>query len=221
MLKKHALSLLGGIASFASFAGTMGIMPAPTMPMVDLHPWSVTAALGYTSFDSGTDGTGQTPVGRFAIGKAFCDIGQSSVGAEMGVQNGNTMKLFVPQSTLDLLSTDGLPVTATVAPMLDLLGTLRVNAASNSPVFGELKLGVAYRRLYITNRSDVNNKYQFAGEVQAGVGTSIADAATLSVLYQGVYGGNLSFTADTNTLTGQISNIPVQNGILLSLNLSL
>ena len=220
MLKKHVLSLLGGLFSLTAFAGTMGIMPPPPMPMVEVHPWSVTASLGYTSFDSGTAGTGQTPIGRLAIGKAFCDIGQSSVGAELGVQNGNTMRLFIPQDTLNLLGT-GLPVTAEITPLLDWLATLRTSFSANSPVFGELKVGLAYRRLYVLNRVDINNKYQFAGEVQVGAGVGITDSSTLSLLYQGVYGGKLGFTADAATATGNITNIPVQNGLLLSLNMTL
>ena len=218
MLKKHVLSLLGGFLSFASFAGTMGIMPPPPMPLIETHPWSVTASLGYTSYEYGTDGTGQTPIGRFGIGKALCDIGQSSLGAEIGIQNGNTMRLFIPQATLDLLG--GLPITATVTPMIDLLGTLRVSFASNSPLFADIKGGLAYRRMYIA-RETVNNKYQFAGEFQLGVGMPIADSSTLSLLYQGIWGGNLTYTANAASGTGQISNIPIQNGILLSLNITL
>ncbi|MDX2346001.1 MAG: hypothetical protein QNK11_03915 [Legionella sp.] len=220
MLKKHLLLLLSGLLSCTAFAGTMGIMPPPPMPMIESHPWSVTASLGYTSFNSGTAGTGQTPIGRFAIGKSFCDIGQSSIGAELGVQNGNTMRLFIPQSTLDNLGT-GLAVSATVTPMLDLLGTLRTSFSASSPVFSDLKLGVAYRRLYVQSRSDINNKFQFAGEVQAGFGVAIADTSTLSILYQGVYGSSLGFTADSVSATGQIKNIPVQNGLLISLNITL
>ncbi|MCH9756699.1 MAG: hypothetical protein K0U37_05890 [Gammaproteobacteria bacterium] len=219
MLKKHAFSLLGGLLSFASFAGTMGIMPPPPMPLIETHPWSVTASLGYTSYEYGTAGTGQTPLGRLAIGKAFCDIGQSSVGAELGVQNGNSMRLFIPQATLDLLG--GLPVTATITPMLDLLGTLKVAFASNSPVFGEVKGGLAYRRLYVLDRATINNKYQFAGEFQAGVGVPVADSSTLTLLYQGIWGGNLTYTANAASGTGNIANIPIQNGILLSLNITL
>ncbi len=219
MLRKQALSLIGGFLSFTAFAGTMGLMPPPPMPLIETHPWSVTASLGYTSYEYGTAGTGQTPLGRLAIGKAFCDIGQSSVGAELGVQNGNSMRLFIPQATLDLLG--GLPVTATITPMLDLLGTLKVAFASNSPVFGEVKGGLAYRRLYVLDRATINNKYQFAGEFQAGVGVPVADSSTLTLLYQGIWGGNLTYTANAASGTGNIANIPIQNGILLSLNITL
>lgn len=220
MLKKCALSLLGGCLSFASFAGSMG-MPPP-MPMIEVHPWSVTASLGYTSYEYGTEGTGQTPLGRLAIGKSMCDLGRSSFGGELGVQNGNSvMSLFTPRGGANALnSLGGLPVQATVTPLLDLLGTLRVSISENTPLFFDFKLGLAYRRMY-TPVTTVNNKSQFAGEFQGGMGVPITDSATLSFLYQGVYGSALDFTVDTANFTGHIQNIPVQNGLLLSLNITL
>ncbi len=219
MLKKAVRSMLNGCllcVSASSFAGTMGA--PPPMPMIEVHPWSVTASLGYTSYDYAANGEGQTPVGRFAIGKALCDFGQSSFGLELGVQNGNTMDLFIPQSTLDLLG--GLPVNATITPLLDLLATLRISVSSTTPLFVDLKGGAAYRRMNV-DRVTVNNKSQFAGEFQGGIGVPITDSSTLSLLYQGVYGGNLGFTVNATSATGHINNIPVQNGILLSLNITL
>ncbi len=218
MLKKHVLSLFGGLLSFASFAGTMGIMPPPPMPLVEVHPWSVTASLGYTSYKYGTDGTGQTPIGRFAIGKALCDMGQASFGGELGVQNGNTMRLFIDQDALDVLG--GLPIEATITPMIDLLATLRVSMSANTPVFLDLKGGLVYRRMYI-DRETVNNKFQFGGEFQGGIGMPVADSSTLSILYQGIFGGSLGYSASLPAQTGSIKNIPIQNGILLSLNITL
>ncbi len=218
MLKKHVLSLLGGLLSFSASAGTMGIMAPPPMPQIEVHPWSVTASLGYTAYKYGADGSGQTPVGRFAIGKAICDVGQASFGGELGVQNGNTMRLFIDQSTLDLLG--GLPVEATITPLLDLLATLRVSVASNTPVFLDIKGGLVYRRMYL-DRETINNKFQFGGEFQGGIGVPIADSSTLSLLYQGIFGGSLGYNVNTAAQTASVKNIPIQNGILLSLNVTL
>lgn len=228
MLKKSALLLLGSCLSFASFAGSMGV--PPPMPMIEVHPWSVTASFGYTSFEYGTDGTGQTPLGRFAIGRSLYDLGYSSFGAEMGVQNGTSMRLFVPQAVLDY--TGGLPVGVEVKPMLDLLGTLRISLTPTNAVFSDVKVGLAYRRMDV-NRNTGSNKGQFAGELQLGVGMAIAESATLSVLYQGVYGSALDYTVNVDGLTdteivlgafdrtAHIGNIPIQNGLLVSLNVSL
>ena len=219
MLKKAVRLLLNGCllcVSASSFSGTMGA--PPPMPMIEVHPWSVTASLGYTSYEYGAHGTGQTPVGRLAMGKALCDFGPSSFGLELGVQNGNEMHLLIPQARLTPLG--GMPLEATITPLLDLLATLRISVAPTSTVFIDLKGGAAYRRMYV-DRARVNQKSQFAGEFQGGVGMPITDSSTISILYQGVYGGSLDFTVNTTALTGHISNIPVQNGVLVSLNITL
>ena len=88
-------------------------------------------------------------------------------------------------------------------------------------MFGDVKLGAAYRRMDVVNRETVNNKSQFAGEVQVGLGMPITDVATLSLLYQGIYGADVNFQANAAAGTGLIGNIPVQSGVLLSLNVAL
>lgn len=217
MLMKSTLLSLGCCVSLASFAGSMGAPPPP--PVVDDCPWMITGSLGYAGLNGSNNGQGQSAVGRLGIGKVLRDYGRSSLGLEMGVQNGTTMQLFIPQATQDELG--GLPVTVAVKPLLDLLATWRITPVSTTAMFGELKLGAAYRRMDVINRETVNNKSQFAGEVQAGIGMPISDVATLSLLYQGIYGANVDFQANTLTDTGLIQNIPIQNGVLLSLNVAL
>ena len=217
MLIKSTLLSLGCCLSFASFAGSMGAPPPP--PVVDSCPWSITGSLGYAGLDGAYGGQGQSGVGRLGMGKVFKDYGRSSLGWELGVQNGTTMQLQIPEDTLDVLG--GVPVTVTVKPLLDILVDWRFTPVSTTAMFGEVKLGAAYRRMDVLIRQTVNNKSQFAGEVQVGLGMPITDVATLSLLYQGIYGADVNFQANTTTETGFISNIPVQNGVLLSLNVAL
>ena len=218
MTIKQTLLSLGCCLSFASsFAGSMGAPPPP--PVVDTCPWSITGSVGYAGLDGAYGGQGQTAIGRLGIGKIFRDVGRSSLGWELGVQNGTTMQLLIPQATLDLLG--GVPVTVAVNPLIDLLGTLRFTPVSTTAAFMDIKLGAAYRRMDVLIRETVNNKSQFAGEVQAGFGVPITDAATLSILYQGIFGGDVNFRANATERTGLISNIPVQNGVLMSLSLIL
>lgn len=218
MFGKFIFVLFSGFFSFYSYSGTMGTVSRPSTPKFAMDLWSVNASLGYTSYNYGTDGTGQTPVGRFAIGRLLDETNRFSLGAELGVQNGNTLRLFMSQQQMEALG--GLPVEATVTPMLDLLATLRVFSASSLPIFMDLKGGLAYRRMYV-DRVTVDNKNQFAGEFQGGFGLPIADSSTLSILYQGIYGGSLGYTINTLSQTAYIKNIPIQNGILLSLNINL
>ena len=220
MLIKSTRLSLGcclSLASFASFAGSMGAPPPP--PVVDSCPWSITGSLGYAGLNGAYGGQGQSGVGRLGMGKVLRDYGRSSLGWELGVQNGTTMQLQIPEDTLDVLG--GVPITVTVKPLLDLLATWRFTPVSTTAMFGDVKLGAAYRRMDVLIRQTVNNKSQFAGEVQAGLSMPITDVATLSLLYQGIYGAGVNFQANAATETGLISNIPVQNGVLLSLNVAL
>lgn len=220
MAIKQTLLSLGCCLSLASasFAGSMGAPPPPP-PVIDTCPWSITGSVGYAGLEGAFQGQGQTAVGRLGIGKTFRDSGRANLGLELGVQNGTTMQLHIPQETLDLLG--GVPVTVTVNPLIDLLATIRFTPVSTTAMFADIKLGAAYRRMDVLIRQTVNNKSQFAGEVQAGLGVPVTDAATLSLLYQGIYGGSVNFRAYESSETGVISNIPVQNGVLLSLNVAL
>ncbi len=135
-------------------------------------------------------------------------------GVEVGVQNGNTARLAIPQVTLDAIG--GLPPQVTIKPMLDLLATASWQPVESIPVFGLIKPGIAYRRMQVNDRVTFNDLSELAFELQAGLGMHISDKASLSLNYQGVFNGNTTYTINTTTFTGHISNVPVQNGILLS-----
>jgi hypothetical protein len=215
MLIKQAFLWLGCcLFSWTSFAGFMG--EPSRQPIIETYPWSITGSLGYASLSDAYEGQGQTAVGRLAVGKSIGDFLCGAFGLELGLQNGTTMQLQIPEATLNILG--GVPVTVTVNPLLDLLATLRFMPVPRNPVFGELKLGAAYRRMNVLIRETVNNKSQFAFEAQAGLGIPIIEAVTVSLLYQGIFGGSVDFQADRASRTGLIANIPVQNGVLLSLS---
>lgn len=216
MLIRQVLLLLGCCLSFASFAGFMG--EPSRQPIVETYPWAITGSLGYASLSDAYEGQGQTAVGRLAVGKMIGDLGCGALGFELGLQNGTTMQLQIPAATLRVLG--GVPVTVTVNPLLDLLATLRFMPFSSSTAFGDFKLGAAYRRMNVLIRETVNNKSQFAFEIQAGLGVPIIEAVTVSLLYQGIFGSSVNFQADPATRTGFIANIPVQNGGLLSLSVA-
>ncbi len=225
MIKKIHLISIGCSLSFSALAGTMGT-PAP---MVDMHPWSVVGSIGYTYYDNAAAGGG-TPVGRLGIAKDIYNLGDAglnndvvdmsnmNLGLEFAVQNGNRMSLSASQTVLD--SMGGLPIWTTVKPMLDLLGTLKFAPMMDTTAFLSVKGGVAWRQ-WMLERDTINNLSQAAGEIQAGVGIPVADAATISVMYQGIFGSSADFTVNTLTGTGNVANIPVQNGVLLSLSMTL
>jgi opacity protein-like surface antigen len=226
-IKKTLIAASLAALSFTTQAGTMGSYTEP-------RPWSVEGGLGYTWYNFGYHGgatadptaqnaigDGQTAFGRFALARNVKEFSRIHLGLELGVQSGNTMRLDISQATLDLLA--GLPVQANIKPMLDLLVTATTNPSPlmSTPVYGVVKAGIAYRRMQINNQVTVNDLSQVGFEVQAGVGTAITDRARLALLYQGVFNGSTSFTYNAATDTGHVSNIPMQNGLLLALSYTL
>ena len=161
-------------------------------------------------------GDGQTALGRFAIARDLGAYKTLHLGLEVGVQNGNTARLSIPQATLDTIG--GLPPQVTIKPTLDLLATGSWKPVAAYPVFVLVKPGIAYRRLQVNDRVTFNDLSEVAFELQAGLGVAISDRATLSINYQGVYNGGTTYLINTTTFTGNISNIPMQNSLLLSLS---
>lgn len=214
------------LSSFTAQASNMGAH-------IDPRPWSVIGALGYTWYDFGYHGgasadpsaqaaigDGQTAFGRFAIARDLVKLRAAQFGVELGVQSGNTMRLDIPQATLDLLG--GMPVQADIKPMIDLLATATTEPLmSQCPVYSILKAGIAYRRVQINDRVTVNDLDQVSFELQAGLGAAITKRAQLTLLYQGILSGSTNFTVNTVAGTGHVSNIPTQNGLLLALSYTL
>ncbi|MFZ4077101.1 MAG: hypothetical protein ACOYKA_03855 [Legionellaceae bacterium] len=178
-------------------------------------PWSVTASLGYTVFQNMFQSDGQTALGRLAISKALVDYKQALFGLEVGVQSGNTMRVGATAAQLNDLS--GLPVQSTIKPMLDLLATMKSPGLHNTPVFLTLKGGLAFRRWQFNDRTSIEGVSNTAGELQAGLGLPFNTTTSLSLAYQGIYGGNPNFTVDTTRGFEHVGTIPIQQGILLSL----
>ncbi len=102
--------------------------------------------------------------------------------------------------------------------MLDFLATASWQPVENIPLFGLIKPGIAYRRLQVNDRVTFNDLSEVAFELQAGLGMRISDRASLSLSYQGIFDNNTTYTINTTTFTGHISNIPMQSGLLLSLS---
>ena len=223
-IKAGMIAITGCVLSLNVMAGTMG-----ASAVEEYRPWSVIGSLGYIWYNNlydggvGADpsaqtaiGDGQTALGRFAIARYFGAFKTVRFGAEIGVQNGNTARLNIPQVQIDNLG--GLLPQVTIKPMLDILATASWQPVDSVPVFGIIKPGIAYRRMQINDRVTFNDLSEVAFELQAGLGTHISDRATLSLNYQGVFSGNTTYTLNTTTFTGNISNIPAQNGLLLSLS---
>lgn len=208
-----------GLLSAIFLSNAVYAMPLKSLPKntIKLPSWSFTASVGYTNFNGMYGNEGQTVLWRLAFDKNILKRKFFDIGAELGVQNGNSMRLNVSQQDLDILG--GNPVQTTVNPIIDLLATLTTQPFTHTPVFVQVKGGIAYRNWQFEDRTSINPLSNVAGELQAGLGVMISKTTTLSLLYQGIYGGSSNFIVDSRNETAQVSSIPIQNGVLLSMSI--
>ncbi|NCX96828.1 MAG: hypothetical protein EBX41_10595 [Chitinophagia bacterium] len=204
------------------------ICAGDTGPIVHKNAsWFVTGGIGYTWYSDGYNGDysansgsqaaigdGQTTIGRFAIGRELFQIKSLPIGLEIGVQNGNTMRANLSQTALNDIG--GILPQINIKTLLDFLATTDLHANVMPSCFVPVKLGIAYRRMQINDRTTFNDLSQVAFEVQAGLGYTISEHASVFVTYQGIFDGSTVYTINSNTSTGNISNIPEQNGLLLN-----
>ncbi|WP_298628105.1 hypothetical protein [uncultured Legionella sp.] len=212
-LRKLVSGCFGLAIALPVCAGTMGEV-APNQ-----LNWTATGSLGYTVYEDMYRGDGGTAIGRLALGRELYRTSGMTLGLEVGVQNGNTMRYFPSQYIVDTLG--GLPIRTTAKPMLDVLATLTTASMGTTPFFGVLKGGAAYRRWQFDDRNSINDLSKFAGEVQAGLGYTISEKTNLSLVYQGIYGSSPDFHLNVAAETGHVDNIPMQHGVLLSFTVAL
>ncbi len=199
--------------------GSLKLMAGGNPPIVQFddpdHSWSLITSIGFTDYNHMMEKDGQTPLLRLGFGKRLFFVSGAAVGLELGIQNGNTMDV----DTTAFPETGGLPVSTTVKPTLDLLATVKTGTLGHHPFFLLAKGGVAYYHWQFDNNDVMKNQIKLATEAQAGVGYIINDFFDLSLLYQGIFGGNPNLHLEndySNRLT--MNNIPVQHGVLLSLS---
>ena len=153
----------------------------------------------------------------------------------MGAQTGLDSRLMASQALLSNLG--GPAIQTVIKPFWDLLGTVSLPLLANDSVKSSIrhvsrneklmeslaavdllaKVGFAYRQMHF-DRDTINPKYQINPEVQVGLSKVISEHMVISLVYQGVYSGQVDLTtSSTNPFvaTGAVQNIPSQNGGLL------
>lgn len=178
--------------------------------------WGFSGSLGLTHYDSVYNNDGQSVMGRLSLNTQYNLSSFFALGIDAGIQNGNTMRLDIPKSTLDELG--GEPVSILVKPMIDILVTAQITPFEDERIFGFLKGGVAYRQAQV-DRNEVNDLSQISPELQAGIGYKLNDNLALHIEYQQVFGGNPDYRVDSLTETARITNIPTQQAVLLGLSI--
>jgi hypothetical protein len=171
---------------------------------------------GYGNVSGAYKQDGQFTQGRFNMGISIADYKLLSVGTEIGVQSGNTMRLY-PDNAF-IAATGGLPVQTTLKPLLDLLVTAKYPIILTHPLFGILKAGIAYRQLVFDDRSSARDGLRKVnGELQAGIAFSLTSHATLTAFYQGIYSGSNAGLMINNVGDVTLSRIPTQQAGFLGL----
>jgi hypothetical protein len=178
--------------------------------------WALGINLGGTYYANGYGHDGQSAIGRLSIEKLLLTSETLNFGIELGIQNGNTMRLDIPQETLDVLG--GEPVSIIVKPTIDLLLTARSQLTPDCPVFVFAKGGMAYRVAQL-DRREVNDLTKYSPEVQAGMGYQMNDYLSLNLSYQSIFGGNPRFALNETNELANISNIPNQQSVMIGLSL--
>ncbi len=203
---------IGILLSFATSAGSY----SPQLTSQD-QPWSITASAGSGNYQIKANDR-NSALGRLALGNEMLLAGDIALGLELGLQTGNKICLNIPRETLNLIK--WLPVQTTLAPTLDFLITTKTDPIGNSSFFAQLKGGVAYRH-WKTHRIPINEISQLAGEIQAGLGYPITALASLSLLYQGIYGTTPNYQISPYTKKENLTNIPTLHAILVGFSVNL
>ena len=188
---------------------------SPTMNTVNHlndHSWSAITSVGYTQYQKMYSSDGQTFLMKLSIGKSLYTTPWGVLGVEAGVQNGNSVRI----DTTDTYEYGGIPIEATIKPIFDVLATVRSNTIANLPLFVQVKGGAAFMHWQFDNNEATRNQNQISGEIQAGLGVPLNEQASLSVLYQGVFGGNPDFNINMYNGMAVAKHIPIQHGVLLS-----
>ncbi len=211
-----ATALLG---SMSAMAGTMG--PPPPKPL----PWHFHAGIGYVNYNDMVDPN--TTVLRIAGERDVFSFQDATFGIEVGAQTGLSSRLSVNETQIEAFG--GPAIQATIKPFFDVLGTVMVpfnlpvmdTDAMSMNVLPETaavfaKVGMAYRQLHF-DRGTIDGQSKINAEVQAGLSMPISRQASISLAYQGVYGGGTTLTVNGTPpdATGRINSIPTQNGGLL------
>ena len=204
---------IGTVLSFTACAGNF----LPQLTSQD-QPWSITLSAGSVNYQVQSNDR-NSALGRVALGNEMLIAGDIALGLELGLQTGNKICLHLPkEDTLSIFKWH--PVETTLSPVLDLLVTTKSDPIGSSALFAQLKGGLAYRHWKI-ERLPVNEISQIAGEIQAGLGYPITALASLSVLYQGIYGNTPNYLVSPYSKKENLTNIPTLHAVLFGLSVNL
>jgi len=216
MIKKTLiLSLLGLSCSLPAISGTMGnVNSTPASSMFYVGGFG-----GYGVTDGAYGQDGNFTQGRLTLGVHGMNYKKLLLGAELGVQSGNTMRL---SASPDVINAAGaLPIQSTLKPLLDALVTVKYQLPTANPISAILKGGIAYRQLQLNDRtSSEDNLNKVNGEFQGGLGYNITEHVMLTAMYQGIYSASNAGLSLNSLGDVTLSHIPTQQAGFLGVEYS-
>lgn len=181
----------------------------------ETNPWTMDASFGMASYANVSNHDGETAIGRLGLGHVLGRFPFGQVGAEIGIQSGNTMRLALPKEAIDALG--GVPIEAEMKPVLDMLFSLKTAPFESLPINVWVKGGAAYRHLQL-DRASVPDLRGFAPEIQAGIGYQINEKTTINAGYQYIRGKKPELTVNPLMETGILHNIPTVQALIIGVS---
>ncbi len=181
--------------------------------VMDSNPsWTIDADLGLTNYRHMYLHDGNSALARLSIEKTLMSEQSLRLGLAIGIQNGGTMRLDIPKETLDVLG--GEPLSISIKPTLDMLGTLSIMPFDDGGIYFYLKGGVAYRALQV-DRNEANDLTTFTPEIIAGIGDQLNDNLAIQLSAQYLFGSNPNFTLNQDLRGGTINHVPAQKSLFI------
>lgn len=181
-------------------------------------PWTLDLGIGYGKYQNMQSGQGDTPLAKIGIGKIFYHLTRFQAGIEAAFQTGDDAHINASTELLEALG--GLDIMTHFKPTLDLLLTGKFYPELNSPLYLIFKGGCILRR-WDFDRGSINDLTRVYPELQLGGGVDISPSASLSLSYQHIGGGAPDLRLVSTGGAARVSNIPIENALLLDLTLSL
>lgn len=189
------------------------------------NQWSIIPSIGYSSYQSKMlyNRDSNIPLARLGVNYIWKEVYKASlIGVELGIQNGNTMRVHAPKSCAcsasEVCEGSPLPIQSTISPLLDLLVTLKTFKNSKGLPHLIVKGGVAYRKWQFNDRDNINNRSALAGETQFGLEYLVTNRMSVNLVYQQIYGSGSKIINDSISDSFYARGMPSQYGILIGFN---
>lgn len=191
---------------------------AKTVP--ENNAWNLGVAIGYTHYQSNDIQQGRdAELVRLSIGFVPVELSKLALGLELGLQTANDIEMMISPN----IPVGGVPLHASIKPMLDLMGTLQLSLNGAKTVFAILKGGVVYRRMHFTENT-ISNISRINPKLQAGFGFMVTQRIKLVTYYQGIYSSSVDLkehviSQKAGLYSQSVQNIPCQHSVLIGVEI--